>query len=231
VTGPTRGGVFVTGTDTGVGKTVVACALVRGLRARGIDAGAMKPIETGVGPEGPADAIALRAAAGARDPLADVCPQQFALAAAPAVASRAHGGAVDLAAIDAAWLRLRARREFLVVEGAGGLLVPIAAQLSMADLAARLALPLLVVARAALGTINHTRLTLAAAAARGLRVAGVVISHAGGALPDADVANLVLLREELGALRIGEIPPLAASALPDPEQLDLDKLLTSCGAD
>ena len=218
-------GLFVTGTDTGVGKTVVACALARALRARGIDVGVMKPIETGVGSEGPLDAIALRAAAGECDPLADVCPQAFALAAAPEVAARAQGRAVDLAAIDAAFARLRARREFLVVEGAGGLLVPVAAQCSMAELAARLALPLVVVARAALGTINHTRLTLAAATARGLPVAGVVISHAGGALPAADLANLALLREELGALRIGEIPPLAAGELPDAEALALDVLL------
>jgi dethiobiotin synthetase len=150
-----------------------------------------------------------------------VCPQSFPLAAAPAVA-----GAVDLAAIDAAYARLRARHRFLVVEGAGGLLVPIAARFSMADLVARLALPLVVVARAALGTINHTRLTLAAAQAHGLRVAGVVISHAGGALPDADLANLALLRDELGALRIGEIPPLAAGELPDPERLDLGALIS-----
>ena len=218
-------GWFVTGTDTGVGKTLVACALLRALRARGIDAGAMKPIETGVGPGGPADAIALRVAAGERDPLADVCPQSFALAAAPAAA-----GAVDLAAIDAAWARLRARHDFLVAEGAGGLLVPIAAQFSIADLAARLGLPLLVVARAALGTINHTRLTLEAARAHGLRVAGVVISHAGGALPDADVANLALLRAELGALLVGEIPPLAAGELPAPDALDLESLLERSGA-
>ena len=225
MTGPARAGVFVTGTDTGVGKTVVACALVRALRARGIGAGAMKPIETGVGPAGPTDAIALRDAAGARDPLADVCPQAFALAAAPAVA-----GAVDLAAIDAAHARLLARHEFLVVEGAGGLLVPIDAQRTMADLVQRFALPLLIVARAALGTINHTRLTLEAARARGLRIAGVVINHAAGPLPDADLANLVLLREELGALRIGEIRPLAAGALPDPELLDIDALISRAGA-
>ena len=230
MTRPARG-VFVTGTDTGVGKTVVACALVRGLRARGIDVGAMKPIETGVGPEGPSDAIALRRVAGGGDPLVDVCPQSFPLAAAPAVAARALDRVVDLAAIDDAFTRLRARREFLVVEGAGGLLVPITGNFSMADLARRLALPLVVVARASLGTINHTRLTLAAARAHDLRVAGVVISHASGALPDADLANLALLREELGALRIGEIPPLAAGALPDPEQLDLDALLSRAGAE
>ena len=146
------------------------------------------------------------------------------------MAARAERRAVDLAAIDAAVGRLRAQREFLVAEGAGGLLVPIAAGCSMADLAARLGLPLVVVARAALGTINHTRLTLAAAHARGLRVAGVVISHTGGALPAADLANLALLREELGALRIGEIPPFAAGELPDPEQLDLDALISRAGA-
>jgi dethiobiotin synthetase len=220
--------VFLTGTDTGVGKTVVACALLRGLRALGIAAGAMKPIETGVGSTGPADAIALRDAAGAGDLLAEVCPQAFALAAAPAVAAHAQGRTVDLAAIDAAHARLRARHEFLVVEGAGGLLVPIAAELTMAELAQRFALPLLVVARAALGTINHTRLTLEAARARKLRIAGVVISHASGQLLDADLANLALLRNELGPALIGEIPPLAAGALPDPAQLDLDALIERC---
>lgn len=217
----------MTGTDTGVGKTLVACALLRALRARGIDAGAMKPIETGVGPGGPADAIALRLAAGERDPLADVCPQPFALAAAPAVAARAEGRTVDLAAIDAAYARLRARRDFVVVEGAGGLLVPIDAKLAMADLAQRMGLPLLVVARAALGTINHTRLTLEAARARGLALAGVVISHSGGLLSAADEANLHELRGELGAALVGEIPPLAAGELPAAEHLDLDALISS----
>jgi dethiobiotin synthetase len=218
--------VFVTGTDTGVGKTVVACALVRALRARGIAVAAMKPIETGVGASGPADAIALRAAAGGGVPLEDVCPVRYALPAAPLAAARAERRAVDLAAIDAAHARVRAKCGFLVMEGAGGLLVPAADRLSMADLAARYALPLWVVARAALGTINHTRLTLEAARARGLRVAGVVISHAGGPLADADRDNLALLREELGALLVGEIPPLAPGALPGPDLLSIDALLS-----
>jgi glycine C-acetyltransferase len=218
-------GVFVTGTDTGVGKTLVACALVRALRTRGIDAGAMKPIETGVGAGGPSDAIALRRAAGEQDPLSDVCPQPFALAAAPSVAAHAEGRAVDLAAIDAAFARLRARREFLVVEGAGGLLVPIDAKLAMADLAQRMELPLLVVARAALGTINHTRLTIEAARARNLAVTGIVISHAGGALSAADEANLDALRGDLGSALLGEIPPLVAGELPDPNLFSFDRLL------
>jgi len=221
-----RRGVFVTGTDTGVGKTVVACALVRGLRARGINAGAMKPIETGVGPTGPADAIALRDAAGSGDPLADVCPQAFALPAAPVVAARAEGRVVDLAPIDAAYARLRARHPFLVVEGAGGLLVPVTeGGLAMADLAQRLGLPVLIVARGALGTINHTHLSLVTARSRGLAVAGVVISHADGPLAAAELANLEQLRRDLGSALLGEIPALAAGALPRPEMLDLDALL------
>ena len=172
-------GFFVTGTDTGVGKTLVACALVRGLRTRGVDAGAMKPVETGVGEVGPLDALALRRAAGDEDPLEDVCPLRYALAAAPTVAASADGRDVEVWAIRQAYERLAVRHDCVIVEGAGGLLVPVAEQFSMADLARELELPLLVVARAALGTINHTLLTLEVAVARGLSVVGVVISHAG----------------------------------------------------
>ena len=223
------GGVFVTGTDTGVGKTVATCALVRGLRARGIDAGAMKPIETGVGDAGPMDALALRAAAGGGDALDDVCPQRFALPAAPTAAARAEGRAVDLAAVDAAYRRLRMRHAWLAVEGAGGLLVPAADGVTMADLAARLGLPLLVVCRAALGTLNHTRLSLEAARRRGLEVIGVVISHADGPLSDADAVNLEELRRDADAPWLGEIPPFADGE-PDPENaLDLDAILALVG--
>jgi dethiobiotin synthetase len=199
----------VTGTDTGVGKTLIACALARGLRRRGVDVGVMKPVETGVGPSGPSDARALREAAGADDALELVCPQAFSLAAAPCVAAAAEGRQVDRRAIDAAYDALRSRHDFTLVEGAGGLLVPISDGFSMADLALGLGLPLLVVARAALGTINHTLLTLEAAEQRGLCVMGVVISHAGGALSDADAGNLAALRAVLGPRLLGEARPLA----------------------
>jgi len=207
-----------------VGKTVVACALLRGLRSRGLDAGGMKPIETGVGPEGPRDAIALLAAAGGTDELASVCPQRFALPAAPTVAAAAEGRRVDLNMVWRAFASLAARHRCLVVEGAGGLLAPAAEGSSMADLAAELGLPLLVVARASLGTINHTRLTLEAATRRGLALAGVVISHGAALLPAADRANLAALRAELGVRLVGEIPTLAPGQLPDPGCLDLDAL-------
>ena len=218
-------GFFVTGTDTGVGKTRVACALVTRLRALGLDVGAMKPVETGVGPTGPADAIALRAAAGSVDPLEDVCPQRFVLPAAPDVAAAAEGRSVDLAAIRAAFERVKVRHEWLVAEGAGGLLAPLTEAVSVADLAGWLGLPLVLVARARLGTINHTRLTLEAARARGLGVAGVVISRADGELSDPDARNLARLRSELGELWVGELPFLAPGAPVPPDAIDVERLI------
>jgi dethiobiotin synthetase len=220
-----RRGCFVTGTDTGVGKTLVGRALVRSLRARGLDVGVLKPIETGVGHAGPLDAIALRDAAGVPDSLEDVCPQRFALPAAPTVAAEAEGRRVDLGAVDRAFARIAERHEFVLVEGAGGLLVPVADGLAMGDLAARMSLPVIVVARAALGTINHTLLTLEAAEARDLDVLGVVISHSDGALSDPDRANLGALRGALGERVIGEIPPLAAGEDPPLDAIDVAPLL------
>lgn len=207
-----RGGLFVTGTDTGVGKTVVGCALAEMLRRAGIDVGVMKPIETGVGPQGPLDAISLAESAIAGDALDDVCPQRFALPAAPSVAAACEGRAVDLERIRAAYAKLSARHERMLVEGAGGLLVPIARGFSMADLARELGLPLLVVTRASLGTVNHTLLTLEVAEHRGLALAGVVISHGPRATSSADEKNLEALREALGDRLVGEVPTLAPSA-------------------
>lgn len=221
-------GLFVTGTDTGVGKTLVACALARGLRRRGLDVGVMKPVETGVGAAGPVDARALRDAAGVEDDLERICPQSFALPAAPSVAAAAEGRALDRRALQAAFDTLRARHEFLLVEGAGGLLVPLAEDYSMADLAGELGLPLLVVARASLGTINHTRLTLEAAQGRGLVVTGVVISHGPVPLSAADARNLAALRDLLGRRLLGEVPPLAqGEAVPD-GALRWELLLADC---
>jgi dethiobiotin synthetase len=222
-------GFFVSGTDTGVGKTVVACALVRAMRRRGLDVAVMKPIETGVGAEGPLDAQALQDAAAASEPLEEICPQTFALPAAPTVAAASEGRAVEMEPIREAFTRLSERHDWVVAEGAGGLLVPATRDLSMADLSRELALPLVIVGRSALGTINHTLLTLEAAEARGLPVAGVVISHSDGVLSDADRSNLEALREALGATLVGEVPPLGDGELPAEESIDLAALLERAG--
>jgi dethiobiotin synthetase len=212
-----RRGVFVTGTDTGVGKTVIACGIARSLRHRGVDVGVMKPCETGVGPQGPLDALALRAAAGVDDPIEVVCPQMFALPAAPSVAAQVEGREVDLERIRLASKSLDARHDFVLVEGAGGWLVPITPDFAMADLAAELRFPVLVVARASLGTINHTLLTLESIARRGLPLAGVVVNHPGGILSGPDARNLHALRTALGPRLLAEVPPLAD---PTTERLD-----------
>ena len=171
----------------------------------------MKPVETGVGSDGPRDALALREAAGGGDPLSDICPLQYALPAAPQVAAR-HAGPSDAEAvmqrIARAYERLAAEHTAVVVEGAGGLLVPVAEGLDMGDLARRLALPLIVVARASLGTINHTLLTLEVARQRRLEIAGVVVSHT-VRISEADEENLTFLRDALGELLVAEIPYLA----------------------
>ena len=198
-------GLFITGTDTGVGKTFVSCDLARGLRAAGVDVGVMKPIETGVPAEGPEDARALRLAAGVDDPLDLICPIRFLLPASPEAAARAEGQTVSLASIHDAFDSLARRHRFMLVEGAGGILVPIDAHTDMADLARRLDLPLLLVARAGLGTVNHTRLTLEAAEARGLEVFGVVISHSAAEEPEGERRNLEGLRERLGERLVLEL--------------------------
>ena len=187
--------LFVTGTDTGVGKTTVACALAAAWRAEGRRVATLKPSETGCddGPDGlvPSDALLLAAAAGEALPpartLAAICPNRFALPASPEAAAAAIGQTVDLAAIHAA-ANDRAGAEVLLIEGAGGLLVPITSELLQVDLAASLDAPLLVIARDALGTVNHTLLTLEVARRRGLRVVGVVL-HATSSAPGPDSAT------------------------------------------
>jgi dethiobiotin synthetase len=218
-------GFFVSGTDTGVGKTVASCALIRGLRARGIDVGVMKPIETGVGEAGPLDAIALRDAAGVGDSLEEICPLQFALPAAPNVAAAAEGRGVDLELLSQSFDLLAARHDVMVVEGAGGLLVPTAQGCDMGGLAEQFGLAIIVVARMGLGTINHTLLTLREIERRELGLAGVILSEADGPLSDPDRANLEHLRAELGSLVVGEIGWVSPGEHPVKHAIAVDTLL------
>ena len=221
----TRRGFFVTGTDTGVGKTVVSCAIARAMRSRGVDVGVMKPAETGVGPDGPQDARALRDAAGVADTLDEICPFQFALPAAPSVAARHAGRELKLDEIVAGYARLAARHEQMLVEGAGGLLVPLTADHHMGDLARQLQLEVIVVARMSLGTINHTLLSLREVERQGLVLAGVILSEAGGPLSQADRLNLEALRGELSTRLLGEIPFLAPGRHPHEKAIAIDRLV------
>lgn len=194
-------GLFVTGTDTGVGKTHVACGLARALAARGVSVGVLKPVETGVPPGAAAgpDGLALRAAAGADDPPEVTAPYRFALAASPLAAARAEGREMSLERIRAAFATLAARHAVVLVEGAGGWAVPYAPGVDTAEVAAACGLPVLVVARRALGTVNHTRLTVDAVRRAGLAVAAVVLSGPAPAGDPSAAANGALIAELTGA--------------------------------
>lgn len=171
-------GIFVTGTDTGVGKTLVAAALARHLRDQGLKVGVMKPAETGV--DDPAreghDATLLRWAADCRAPGEDVAPLRLRRPLAPSLAAEKEKVFVDFGALVESCRRLRRTHDFVIVEGAGGLMVPLAGGLLMADLARAMELPLLVVCRPHLGTINHTLLTVFSAQTMNLPVHGFLIN-------------------------------------------------------
>lgn len=172
-------GLFITGTDTGVGKTLVAAALSLFLREKGIDVGVMKPAETGI--EDPAelgpDAELLRWASGSMDDPEEICPYRFKAPLAPAVAASKEQVRINYSDLLDQAKSLIDRHQFTIIEGAGGLMVPLAGGLLMADLARELKLPLLVVTRPNLGTINHTMLTLFTAQAMELPVAGYMINR------------------------------------------------------
>ena len=163
--------LFITGTDTGVGKTFVTAALVRGLRRAGIHAGAVKPFATG----SHEDARVLRAAMDGELALKQINPVFFRRPLAPMAAARLEGKRVGLAP------RLpEGRFELLLVEGIGGWLVPLTARVTVADWVARRGWPVIIVARAGLGTINHTLLTVESARHRGVKIVAIVLNDVDG---------------------------------------------------
>lgn len=199
----------VTGTDTGVGKTVVSCAIASGLRRRGLNVAAMKPVETGVAFDDPSrDGARLARAAGGTHPLSVVAPIVLPEPLAPLAAARRSHATIDLSLLDHALRTASIDADALVVEGAGGLLVPITDQVAFDALFARWKLDVVVVAANKLGVINHTRLTLAAIRAAGLTVSMVVLNRvsADNELSMEDNAALIA---EVEGVRVVELPWLA----------------------
>jgi len=210
-------GFFVTGTDTGVGKTVAAVALLRACASRGLRAVGMKPVAAGIDPQAGvnADVAALAAAGNVDAPLADRNPYAFAEAVAPHLAAARAGIAIELAPIAAAYQRLAARADIVVVEGAGGALVPLGGRADMLDVARVLGLPVLLVVGLRLGCLSHARLGVLAIRARGLALAGWIACRIDPAMALAD-ENLDWLRRELPAPLIADLAghrPLDSAAL------------------
>ena len=193
----------MTGTDTEIGKTAITAGLAAVLKRRGINAGVMKPISAG----GRADAKLLKRAARSDQPLDTINPIYLRDPLSPNIAARREEKILDLAPVFDAFNHLSKIHDYLLVEGVGGLLVPIADDFLVADLAARLDLPLLIVARAALGTINHTLLTIEAARARGLQINSVIYNtlSAGSSDVSAQMSPEVVTRIS-GVPSSGTIP-------------------------
>jgi dethiobiotin synthetase len=197
-------GLFITGTDTGVGKTYVGAMIARSLVNNGLRVGVYKPAASGCRQLGGKlvsdDAVALWNAAGRPGDLDRVCPQRFVARLAPHLAAREEGRQLDAELLRGGIEYWRQRAEIILVEGAGGLMSPMGEDQYVADLAEEFAFPLVVVSRNALGTINQTIQTLIAAAAfhnRGLPVAGVVLNHV--AAPSGADVSLAGNRRELAA--------------------------------
>ncbi|MDD3295201.1 MAG: dethiobiotin synthase [Geobacteraceae bacterium] len=173
-------GVFVTGTDTGVGKTIVSAAIARHLHNKGLRVGVMKPVTSGSTVTGGApvseDAQLLRWAACSDAPAGDTSPYVLREPIAPSEAARLEGVTINRWRIRDSFERLAGMHDFMVVEGAGGLLVPLADDLMVADLAKDLGLPLIIVARPGLGTINHTLMTCECAISRGISILGFILN-------------------------------------------------------
>lgn len=179
----TKPGLFITGTDTGVGKTVVTCAIGHALQARSLGVGVCKPIATGCRREREGlvsgDAEALAHFADCRLPLDVINPVRYQRPVAPAVAAAMSKRPIDYAAIRESLARLDAASDVILVEGVGGLLVPIDdrdPRMTVLDLIAAIGCPVVIVARAGLGTLNHTGMTVRLLQQRGCRTAGIVVN-------------------------------------------------------
>lgn len=170
-------GIFITGTDTGVGKTVVAASLAWNLKQSGKDVAVMKPFQTGAVLGGLTDIDFIQKVIGSDYPLDQVSPCRLSMPLAPLSAAKLEGEEIDLYGVKEAYRSLSSCHESIVVEGAGGLLVPILEDYYMSDLVLDLALPILVVTRPDLGTLNHTLLTVESARRRGIDVRGIIINN------------------------------------------------------
>lgn len=212
---------FITGTDTGVGKTLVAGGLARALVRSGLTVGVLKPCESGCGvSEGelvPHDAVFLKKMSGCREPLDLLCPYRFEQPLAPAVAASFESSSIDMDRIRDIFREIKNTYNVVLVEGAGGLLVPVTEQHLMADMAHLLSIPVLVVARLSLGTINHSLLTIRQAQACGLTVAGVIFNQTEPVSGTAERTNPDIIHRYSGIPVIGQV-----SFIPEAKRHDED---------
>lgn len=215
-------GLFVTGTDTGVGKTIVTAALAAALRAEGLNVGVWKPVQSGARlGSGNTDAERLRRCAGIAERPEEITSYTFDAPLAPYAAAKEEGVTLTLKGLARAGDETARRYGALLIEGAGGVAVPLTEDALVADLISELRIPALIVARSALGTINHTLLTAAYLRERNVPIAGVILNDGDRAETgfDPSIDTNAALIERYGELRVlGRIPALTGE--PNPETLN-----------
>lgn len=218
-------GLFITGTDTGVGKTFFTCALAALLRSYGYNVGVMKPAETGcVEKDGalfPEDAWQLKNASGCAEAIETICPYRLPEPLAPSIAAERAGVKIDIDHILAVYRDIAARHDITLVEGAGGLLVPVVPSFTYADFARVAKLPIIVVAANRLGAINHLLLTLDYASCKGLSPIGYVLNQVAAESSLAAVTNREVLAGMTGVACLGEMPFIGDGKADDGELLTL----------
>jgi len=210
-------GLLITGTDTGVGKTLIACGLASTLRTLGYKIGVMKPAETGCkereGNLFPQDAFYLKQASDSEEPLHRICPYSFSFPLAPSVAAERVSREIDFSLLRQLYSEMSNANDLTLVEGAGGLLVPLKSGSTYADLAIELELPIAVVVANRLGALNHTLLTLEHASCLGLDVLGYILNDREGLPSPATQTNAQSLQSLTSVRCLGEIPYLTPSPL------------------
>jgi len=202
--------IFVTGTDTGVGKTAISSGLAAYLSVRkGLDVGVMKPFESGIETTGErlsGDTWTLKEASGTRDEISEINPYLFKAPLAPEAAASLEKATIDMGFVTATYNGLVARHDVVVIEGAGGLLVPITEGFFYADLVRSWNTPVVIVSRLTLGTINHTLLTCGHLKSIGVKVLGVILNDTEGENDIASQTNPGMLEKYLDVPLLGVFP-------------------------
>ncbi|QGQ48715.1 dethiobiotin synthase [Metabacillus sediminilitoris] len=228
-------GIFVTGTDTNVGKTIISSGLAAVLKEKGIDVGVFKPLLSGISREDPAsDTSLLKQLSKTSLSYEEITPFAFKEPLAPYVAGKLEGKYVTLEEVISHWEKIRRKHEFFIVEGAGGISVPLGERFLVSDLIKAMQLPLVIVARPNLGTVNHLFLTVQYAKSLGLPVAGVLINGISDHPDLAEKTNPALIEELCGVPILGITPKLKEVTIENiqkivREHIDVPLLLNEMG--
>ncbi|RKL64868.1 dethiobiotin synthase [Salipaludibacillus neizhouensis] len=202
-------GVFVTGTDTNVGKTIIASGIAAVLREKEVDVGVFKPFLSGISRDHPeSDTSLLKEMSQTPLSTEDITPFEFKEPLAPLVAGKLKGKLVNMTEVVRHWETIRVKHDFFIVEGAGGIAVPLGEVFLVSDLIKALQIPIIIVARPNLGTINHTFLTVKYAQSIGLSIAGIVINGVGEKADLSERTSPEIIEKLCGVPILGITPKL-----------------------